>query len=93
MTESVFFGVLAGAGTVVVSELLMRRGRGRPVEDFWKISLSTAALRSACVLAALIVVVGAGWAEPAPFTLALIFVYLGGLLYEARRYRRRIETR
>ncbi len=93
MTESVFFGVLAGAGTVVVSELLMRRGRSRPVEDFWKISLSTAALRSACVLAALIVVVGAGWAEPAPFTLALISVYLGGLLFEARRYRRRIETR
>ena len=93
MTESVFFGVLAGAGTVVVSEWLMRRGRSRPVEDFWKISLSSAALRSACVFAALIVVVGAGWAEPAPFTLALISVYLGGLFYEARRYRRWIETR
>ena len=93
MTESVFFGVLAGAGTVVVSEWLMWRGRSRPVEDFWKISLSSAALRSVCVLAVLIAFVGAGWADPGPFTLALIAVYLGGLVFEARRYRRRIETR
>ena len=93
MTESVFFGVLAGVGTVIVSECLILFGDTMPVKDFWKLSLASAALRSACVLATLVVVVGAGWVEPAPFTLALITVYLAGLVFEARRYRRRIETR
>ncbi len=93
MTQSLLLGVLAGAGTIVVSEWLMLRSKTSPVKDFWKLSLSTTVLRSICVVIALVAVVGTGRADPAPFTLALITVYWIGLLFEAGRYRRRIESR
>ena len=93
MIESIFWGVLAGLATVLLSEALMLCRANVPVQDFWKLSLVNSAFRSAFVVAALVVGVSIAAVDPAPFTFALSTAYLGGLIFEARRYRRRIETK
>ena len=93
VTESICFGVLAGLTTVAISEWLMLCDSVVAMRDFWKLSLTSSALRAVCVIAILVVALEIGHMDPAPFTAALIVVYLGGILFEARRYRHRIETR
>ena len=93
MTESICFGALAGLATVAISEWLMLCSDVVAMKDFWKLSLTSSALRTVCVIVMLVVALEVGHMDPATFTVSLIVVYLGGILFEARRYRRRIETR
>lgn len=91
--DSMFSGALAGLLTVLVSEWLMLRGKTTSVKDCWKLSLASSVLRAVCVVAMLVFTLKIGRADPIPFTLSLVTVYLGGLLFEARRYRHWIETK
>ena len=93
VTESICFGGLAGLATVAVSEWLMLRRSAVAMKDFWKLSLASSAVRAVCVIVVLVVALEVGHMDPAPFTASLIVVYLGGVFFEAGRYRRRIETR
>ena len=93
MTVAVIWGVVAGAVTFGISELLLKLWKKRPALDFWKISLLGVIARGAYVLGMLTFVVLSGWVEPAPFTMALVAVYFAAQVFEAFRYRKQIETR
>ena len=93
MTAAVVWGVVAGAVTFGISELLLKLWEKRPAWDFWKVSLAGVIARSAYVLGILTLVVLSGWLEPAPFTMALAAVYFAAQVFEAFRYRKQIETR
>jgi hypothetical protein len=93
MTAAIIWGVVAGAVTFGISELLLKVWGEYPALDFWKISLLGVIVRSGYVLGMLTLVVLSDWVEPAPFTLALVAVYLAAQVFEAFRYRKQIETR
>ena len=50
MTAAVVWGVVAGAVTFGISELLLKLWGKRPAWDFWKVSLAGVIARSAYVL-------------------------------------------
>lgn len=93
MTAAVIWGLVAGAVTFGISELLLKLWKKRPSLDFWKVSLLGVIARGAYVLGILTFVVLSGWLEPAPFTMALLAVYFAAQVFEAFRYRKQIETR
>jgi len=93
MTAAIVWGVVAGAVTFGISELLLKLWKKRPAWDFWKISLLGVVARTTYVLGVLTLAVLSGWVEPAPFTLALTAVYFTAQVFEAFRYRKQIETR
>ncbi len=93
MTAAVIWGVVVGAVTFGISELLLKLWEKHPALDFWKVSLLGVIARGGYVLGMLALVVLSGWVEPAPFTMALMTVYFAGQVFEAIRYRKQIETR
>lgn len=93
MTAAVIWGLVAGAVTFGISELLLKLWKKRPSLDFWKVSLLGVIARGAYILGMLTFVVLSGWLEPAPFTMALLAVYFAAQVFEAFRYRKQIETR
>ena len=93
MTAAIIWGVVAGAVTFGISELLLKLWEKHPALDFWKVSLLGVIARGSYVLGMLTFVVLSGWVEPAPFTMALVAVYFAAQVIEAFRYRKQIETR
>lgn len=93
MTAAFIWGVVVGAVTFGISELLLKLWEKHPALDFWKVSLLGVIARSTYVLGMLTFVVLSGWVEPAPFTIALVAVYFTAQVFEAFRYRKQIETR
>ena len=93
ITDSIIGGILAGLLTVVVSEWLLFRSRISAVKNFWKLSLVSSAVRVVCVVVTLVFGLQVRHLDPTYFTFVLLVVYFAGLLFEARRYNRWIETR
>ncbi len=87
MTAAVIWGVVAGAVSFGISELLLKLWKKHPALDFWKVCLLGVIARGAYVLGMLTFVVVTGWVETAPFTMALAAVYLAAQVFEAFRYR------
>ncbi len=93
MTAAIVWGIVAGAVTFGISELVLKLLEKRPACDFWKVSLLGVVARTAYVLGVLTLVALSGWADLAPFTMALAAVYFAAQVFEAFRCRKQIETR
>ena len=93
MTVAAVWGLLCGAVTIGISELLLHCWGARPIPAFWKLSLLGVAIRTAWVLGALILVLTLTDLEPRAFTIALMATYLAAQVVEGIRYQRLIRTK
>ena len=93
MTVAVVWGLLCGATTIGVSELMLHWWGERPTLSFWKLSLLGVAVRTIWVLAALILVLTLTDLEARAFTVALVASYFAAQIIEGFRYQRLIRTK
>ena len=93
MTVAAVCGLLCGAATIGISELLLHWWGARPTPAFWKISLLGVVVRTVWVLGVLMAGLMLTGLEPRAFTIALIASYFAAQIIEGIRYQRLIGTK
>ena len=90
MTAAAVWGLLGGAATLGISELLLRWRGAMSTPRLWKVSMWGVAIRTAWVLGVLVAGVGVADLEPRAFTIALLAGYFAAQITEGIRYQRLI---
>ena len=88
MMSAILWGLVAGLGTLAVSELILRQSEPMMHSDFWKLLTLGVAVRTTWVLLVLAVVLTRQSVEPRAFTIALMLSYLLAQVVEGIRYQR-----
>jgi hypothetical protein len=91
MTSAILGGLIAGLGTLAVSEVILRQLGAMLRGNFWKLLTLGAAIRTTWVLFVLTVVLSANLLEPRSFTISLMLGYLCAQMVEGVRYQRFFE--
>ncbi len=92
MTGAILWGLIAGFGTLAVSEFILRQTPLMRTE-FWRALTLGAMIRTTWVLFILAFVISRNLLEPRAFTLALLLGYLSAQIVEGVRYQRFFERR
>ncbi len=90
MTGAILWGLIAGFGTLAVSEIILHQVPLMRTE-FWRALILGAVIRTTWVLFFLAFVISRNLLEPRAFTLALLLGYLGAQIVEGLRYQRFFE--
>ncbi len=93
MTVALAAGLTVGAAAALISELVLRHWRSNPGLPAMRVFLIGLALRTAWILAALIVTLAFGWFQGAAFPATLFATYLATQIWEGFRYQRFIQTK
>lgn len=88
MMSAILWGLVAGLGTLAVSEIIVRQSEPMRHGDFWKLLTLGVAVRTTWVLLVLAVVLTRQSVEPRAFTIALMLSYLLAQVVEGIRYQR-----